>query len=559
MRVVCRSNLTVVACVTLALVAASCGESSPGTARSSGGTIVVAATGEPDFLFPPLSSNVPARQVTELIYDRLADIGPKLNVIGDSGFKPVLAQSWQWAADSLSIAFHLNPKARWHDGVPVRAADVVYTHSLYTSPSLGDPMTDDLRNIDSVTARDSLTAVFWFHTRTADEFYTAADLMLIVPRHVFAKMKEDSLRESAARAKPVGSGRFRFVSWTPGISVEISADTSNYRGKPSIDRVIWTVAPEYAGALTKLKGGEADVFDALHAESADEIASNPKLRVVSLPGMDYAFLDFNLRNAQQTGPHPLFGNRELRRALTMALDRAAMVRNVFDTLAVVPVGPTISALPTTSKALRQIPYDTARASRTLDSLGWSGRAADGTRTREGKELAFTMIVPTSSSGRSRMAVLIQSQLRKIGVRADIEMMESQAFLARQSERKFDAALGAWNVTANPSAIREVWTSRAAKPGGRNYGAYISAPFDAALDSAASARTAGAAMRFYTRAYQTIIDDAPAVWLYEPKTVIGIHRRIRTSGLVPGAWWADLADWWIPPSERIPRDNARSAR
>jgi len=225
----------------------------------------------------------------------------------------------------------------------------------------------------------------------------------------------------------------------------------------------------------------------------------------------------------------------------------------------VPVGPTISALPTTSKALRQIPYDTARASRTLDSLGWSGRAADGTRTREGKELAFTMIVPTSSSGRSRMAVLIQSQLRKIGVRADIEMMESQAFLARQSERKFDAALGAWNVTANPSAIREVWTSRAAKPGGRNYGAYISAPFDAALDSAASARTAGAAMRFYTRAYQTIIDDAPAVWLYEPKTVIGIHRRIRTSGLVPGAWWADLADWWIPPSERIPRDNARSAR
>jgi peptide/nickel transport system substrate-binding protein len=133
-------------------------------------------------------------------------------------------------------------------------------------------------------------------------------------------------------------------------------------------------------------------------------------------------------------------------------------------------------------------------------------------------------------------------------------MESQAFEDREKSRKFDATLGAWHVTANPSAIREVWTTHAARrPEGRNYGSYSSAVFDAALDSAAAARDGPSAVRFYSRAYQMIIEDAPAVWLYEPKTVIGMHRRIRTSGMVPGAWWAGLAAWSIPPSERIQRD------
>jgi peptide/nickel transport system substrate-binding protein len=134
-------------------------------------------------------------------------------------------------------------------------------------------------------------------------------------------------------------------------------------------------------------------------------------------------------------------------------------------------------------------------------------------------------------------------------------MEWQAFAERQSARKFDAAIGAFQSTANPSGVREGWTIIASrKKGGRNYGAYENPIFDAALDSASTARDSASTERFYTRAYQTIIDDAPAVWLYEPKTVIGIQRRIRASGMIPGSWWAGLAGWSIPPKDRIQRDR-----
>lgn len=547
-----------------ALVAALCACGGRGNSNASdriGGTVVIAATTDPDALFPPLASNVQARQVTELIYDYLAEIGPQLNIVGDHGFTPALADSWQWSADSLSIAFHINPRARWHDGVPVRATDVRYTHSLYTSRALGNPMSDALRNVDSVTVKDSLTSVFWFHSRTPDQFYDATRLMLILPEHVFSTVSNDSLRERVGRTDPVGSGRFRFVRWTQGSSLEIAADTANYRGRPSLDRVIWSVSPDYLGALTKLKGGEADVFDFLHADNADEVARNPKLRVVTLPGMDYAFLQFNLRDpSDQRRPHQLFANRELRRALTMAIDRASMVRSVFDTLGKVSVGPTISALPTTSGALVQIPYDTARAAAILDSLGWTERGSDGVRVRKGRKLAFTMIVPTSSGARNKMAVMIQSELLRLGVRAEIEKMEFQAFAARESARNFDTALGAWNVTADPSGIREDWTAEAARrKDGRNYGSYESTVFDAELDSASQSRDLNTLFAHYTRAYQVIIDDAPAVWLYEPKTVIGLSRRITTRGMIQGVWWAGAADWSIAGSDRIQRDRVGSGR
>jgi peptide/nickel transport system substrate-binding protein len=551
-----KSDLKSFACAALVAALCACGDRTAAKSSATGGTVVIAETADPDALFPPLSMTVPGREVTELIYDYLAEIGPDLNVLGDAGFKPALAESWSWSPDSLSIAFHINPRARWHDGAPVRASDVRYTHSLYISPALGDPMGDELKTIDSVTVRDSLTSVFWFHSRSPQQFYTATGMMLILPEHILSKMGQDSLKERASKANPIGSGRFRFVSWTHGSSLEIAADTSNYRGRPSIDQAIWSMTPDYLGAVTKLLGGEADVFEALHADNIGQVAANPNLRVMVRPGMDYAFMQFNLRDpADRKKPHPLFANREMRRALTMALDRRSMVRNVFDTLAIVPVGPTITALPTTSPTLVQIPFDTVRATAILDSLGWTRRTKDGIRARNGRELAFTMIAPATSSARNRMAVLIQSQLRQIGVRAEIEKMEFQAYDARQSARKFDATLGAWHVSPDPSGIQEVWTTVASrKAGGRNYGSYESREFDTAIDSANAARDAAARLRLYTRAYQTIIDDAPAVWLYEPKTVLGLHRRIATGTLMTGSWWLGIPGWSIAPSERIPRDR-----
>src|SRR5437762_9083568 len=97
------------------------------TRGSSGGTLSMSTGGDPDVLIPSLLQSTTAAQIADMVYDHLADIGDSLNTVGDGGFTPRLADRWTWASDSMSIAFHINANAKWHDGQPVRSTDVRFT------------------------------------------------------------------------------------------------------------------------------------------------------------------------------------------------------------------------------------------------------------------------------------------------------------------------------------------------------------------------------------------------------------------------------------------------
>ena len=542
-----------------ALLAVACAEPATHASVDTGGTIVIATTSDPDALFPPFSLNIEARQATELMYEYLADVGPGMNTIGDSGFVRELAAGWKWAPDSASIAFTIDSRARWHDGVRVRAHDVVFSFSIYTDSTISSSNLGSLSDIDSVTAPDSATAVFWFKRRTPREFYNAASQMLILPSHILESVPRDSLRAFTAAHTPVGSGRYRLASWKKGASFELRAVDNHYRGRPGPDRVIWSVTPEYQSAVTSLLSGAADVFPNMRQESIDQVKSGRKFNLISLPGMDYVFLELNLRSEAGTSPNSFFASRDARRALTMALDRRAMVRNLFDTLANVSIGPTVRAYPTTDTSVAQIPYDPVRAEHLLDSLGWRNDGAGAVRKKAGQPFSFSMLVPVSSLSRMRIAVLIQEQLRKVGIEAKIEQMDYSAFSDRQASRKFDAALASWHLGSDPTSLRDTWTSTAAAKGGLNYGSYRNPVFDRLVDSALSARSVAQSSDYMRRANQIVVDDAPAVWLYEPRTVIAVASRIRTTPMRPSAWWLDIGSWRIPVADRIARDAAPGAR
>jgi len=528
----------------------------PGTA-GLGGTVVVSATGDPGSLFPPFVVSQEGKQITEQIYDYLADVGADMNTADEKGYRLGLADRWRWTGDSLELAFHINPMAKWHDGRDVTARDVQFTFALNKNPALGGRLGTELANIDSVTVTDSLTAVFWFHQRLPTQFLDAAAQMLILPAHQLEKIPVSALRERLP--PPIGTGRFRLRNWDKSASVEIVADTTNFRGRAKLDRVIWSISPDYTAAVTKVFAGDADVFDGLRPEDLSKSARHPSVRPILLPGMDYAFLRFNLRDpANKSRPHPLFGNRDLRRAITMSLNRATLVRSLLDTFALVPVGPTVRAYAVTDPRGTQLPFDSVRASRLLDSLGWLRRGADGTRAKNGKPLSFSIIIPTHSRNRMKMGPLMQEQLRRMGVRVQLELLEKSTENDRESRGVFDAALGGWTMGSSPDGIKGAWTTQGIGSHGVNYGSYSNPVFDALLDSALKADPAVAREKF-TRAFAVINDDAPAVWLYEPRKIVGVNKRIRTTKMRPDAWWFDLAEWYISSTEQLPRDRIPLSR
>lgn len=518
--------------------------------------MVISTAADADFLLPPLVDGAVSKQVTDLVFDRLAEIGDELNTVGDEGFRPRLAERWEWSADSLSIAFHLDPDARWHDGVPVRAGDVAFSHAFHRDPAVASPTASLLRSVDSVSVRDSLTAVVHFAARAPEQFFTIAHQLHVLPAHLLRDADRAQIRSNPFVRNPVGSGRFRFARWVPGQVVEIVADTGNYRGRPGLDRVMWNIAPDPSAAMTRLFAGEADLYEVLRPESIVELQKHDHLKVVPYPSLAYGLLLFNMRDpAQPRRPHPLLGDVRMRRALSMAVDRERMVRNVFDSLATVGKGPFAAALSTADSTIRQIPFDLEGAKRLLDSLGWRDANGDGVRERSGRRLEFTILVPSSSRPRVRLAVLLQEQLAQAGVRVNLEELEFVPFLERQRAKRFDAAMVAYNSDPSPSGIRQMWgTPRAGEAEGGNGGSYSNPVADALVDSALSTMDFATEKAYFRRAYQTIVDDAPAIWLYNPKLAAGMHKRIQPKGMRADGWHVNIADWTIPADQRIARDR-----
>ena len=176
------------------------------------------------------------------------------------------------------------------------------------------------------------------------------------------------------------------------------------------------------------------------------------------------------------------------------------------------------------------------------------------RSRNGQPLALRLLTPSSSANRAKFAVLIQAQLRDVGAKVEVESVDGGAFGARLKARTFDANMGGTHTTPSPSGLRQTWSSAASTSSAVfNAGRYASAAFDAHVDSAIAAVNPTQAKAHYQAAYQLILDDAPAAFLYSPATVAGANKRLIIRPLRADAWWVGLATWSIAP--RAPRPPA----
>jgi peptide/nickel transport system substrate-binding protein len=522
------------------------------SANANGGTVVVSSPAEPDNLMPPITTSLSGQQIEDLVYEHLADVGVSQNTVGDKDFTPSLARSWSWATDSLSIAFRLDSNAHWHDGTPVRAADVKFTLELYRDPKTAAPAATLLGNVDSVSVRDSLTAVVWFKKRTPEQFFDITYQTFILPSHLLAGVDRAKLAASPLALAPVGSGPFRFVRWDAKQVLELAADTTAGRRRAKLDRLLFTMAPDPGTAFARVATGEADVIENVRPDKVAEIARNPQLRIITSPGLDYNYLGFNYLDAKTGRPHRIFADRAVRRALSMAVDRRSIVANVYDTLAVPARGPFTAAQASADPNAPIPSYNVDSANAMLEAAGWV-RGVDSLRSRNGVALAFDMIVPTTSVARMRMAVLLQEQLRRVGAAATINQMDMAGFIERMESRQFDAMLGGMHIDPSQGTVRDGWSIASAAKGGKNFGGYRSPAFDAHVDSGTAAFSPEIMRRHFSAAWRQIADDAPAIWLAELKQSIVVNARVSTTGIRPDAWWAGVQAWTIPADKRIARD------
>jgi peptide/nickel transport system substrate-binding protein len=276
------------------------------------------------------------------------------------------------------------------------------------------------------------------------------------------------------------------------------------------------------------------VVAGLRKEDADMLSTAASaVRIVSTPGRDYDFIGWNnidpglfgSSDGKTIRPHRLFGNRNVRRALTMAINRAEMVRAYLGQHGQEAIGG-VSPLFTWAfnDTLKPLPFDREEAKRLLDGEGWRDADGDGTRERRGIRFAFALTLASGNQLRNVIAAGIQQQLKEVGIEMEIKQVERGTFWEEVTARKYDAWLAGFSVPLQLQ-LDDLWGSDLQKYP-FNLTGFRNARVDQILASARSLadETDGAGL---WKEFQAIVhDEQPCTFLFWINNIVGVNQRVK---------------------------------
>lgn len=526
----------------LALVlglAAACAGPPPAVERSAtgaaGGTVVIGGLGDVLSWNPYLADDQSTIDILSLVYPSLAIEQPDFGNRAPS-FAPHLADSWELSADQLELTFHLNRTARWTDGQPVTAGDVVFAWRAQRSPEVAWPSIDAKGSIVEVTAVDAHTVRFRFDRAYPYQLMDANEGP-VIPAHAWSGIPFEDWREVDWSDRVVGAGPFRKAAHVPQQEIVLERFDGYWKaGLPLLDRVVWRPSASRVGLITQLLSGGIDVANGLDPGDGARVEAAEGIRLVSYPDRGYSQIRWNLRR-------PLLADREVRRALTMAIDRRAIIDVVYQGFARPAVGPVLSTMWAFNDDLEPPPFDPVGARQVLAEQGWLDRNGDGTLDRNGEDLTFELLTNSENELRQDICLLVEEYLARVGVRARPRFVEWSTLLALETDGAFDAIVSSW---IEPTLIDLAPLWRSAKPGEPtlNTIGYSNPEVDALLDRAAAAADFSELAPIYHEVQAIIVADQPYTFLAETERLVGVSTRVQSAVFNAASPYFNLESWSV---------------
>jgi len=515
------------------------------------GSAVIIVGQEPTTPVPTLLGAKANSDVSDLLFWRLARPGPGMVTTDEKSFEPQLARSWS-RRDSLTLVFELDPRAKWHDGVPVTSRDVLFSFARMRDSTVDPQRALLLRHLATVTAEGEQRVVLRFRRAYPEQFYDATWQVQLLPAHLVDSIPAERFAASAFVREPVGSGPYRWVRREPGRQLELAANSTFFLGAPKLDRLVFLLVRDPEAALNLMLDGTADVYEGVAPSSGPaRLAGNPSLRLLTTPSFITVYLLFNQRaygNRQQA--HPILADAGVRRALSLAIDRTPLLQSAYGKYGV----PTYAPVAQGHWTYRLVPkgpgYDAAGARALLRRLGWADSDGDGILDKGGAPLSLRLNLPTTSAPRVAMATQLQEQLRRAGVRIELIRLDGPVWGQRRQRGEFDIDFAAAVMDPSPAGIVQSWSC--AGRAGSNYGQYCDPVVDRFLEQAISSPRGGE--RNWRAAYAALQNDAPAAFLAAPPVLLAVHRRYRGVSLRPESLYSDVWRWSVDPGRRLARDR-----
>jgi peptide/nickel transport system substrate-binding protein len=450
--------------------------------------------------------------------------------------QPYLAESWE--LDELGVTMRLRNDVRWHDGQPVTADDVVFTFELAKNPETASLLESAyLTMVRSAAVVDPQTVRFEFvapHSQPMDGFWWAP-----LPRHLLGDVAPGQLAQHGFNRQPVGSGPFRFASWDAGQQVVLEANDDfppALGGRPMLDRIVFRVIPESTTRLTELLTGAIDVNYTVLPDEARQVEQQRGVTLHHYPSREFLYIGWN--NEREP-----FRDPRVRRALTHAIDRPALIEALMFGYAEPAAGPVLPFSPL-DPGMDPLPHDPEAARRLLAEAGYT---PGPDRIMQGPQgpLRFPIMV-SENRLRQDLATVIQNQLRQVGIDMQIRVMEFQTLLAQHRARDYQAVLTGWsmdNFRVDPTPLFSCEEAR--REQSPNRAGYCNPEADRLMLAGLQETDGGRSRELWSDFARLLQQDQPITFLFWTEDMAGVAPRLQGAEMDARGKLVNVQRWWIP--------------
>ncbi|GEM88011.1 peptide-binding protein [Meiothermus granaticius NBRC 107808] len=475
---------------------------------------------------------VESNLINTIVFDQLVRYSPK-----DLSPAPGLATSWKVAPDGLSWVFNLRKGVTWHDGKPFTAEDVAFTfNDVVLNKKLGAQNAGNFSKLKSVEVVNPSTVRFVLNAPFSSLPYYLAYYAGILPRHILSSSENPLQVANFNKKNPIGTGAFRVAEFVPGSYVRLVRYEKYWGGSPKINSIVFKIVPDPNTQMAQAISGELDFVGVSNPALLAGVERNPKLQVLRQSQNLYYFVALNQND-------PRFRDVRVRQALLYAIDRKAMIDSVvrgYGTIATGPIAPLQKAFYV--KDVAQYPYSPEKAKQLLAQAGWTP-GPDGVLQKDGKP--FEIDMPTGQFGYLVPAtLLVQQYWKAIGVKANVNVMEWNAYIQKMFvNRQYEATLAWWSTPPTPDVTPYYASSAADK--GNNIPNYKNPDLDKLLEEGLRATGVQEQVLTYRRIQRLLAEQLPYLYLWYPDILSVRNERVGgMADINTAAAFQYSSDWFI---------------
>lgn len=454
--------------------------------------ITIAVKADAKTLDPQRTIDTSSNKPIQMMFNGLLAFDKDLNI------QPCLAKSWE-NIDDCNIIFHLREGVKFHNGDEMTAEDVKFTLDRARKSNQTGYL---FAPISQVTVIDRYTV----QITTDKPFGPLMTNLAQTQASIVSKRAVEEVGEENFFKSPVGTGQYKFKDWIPGDRIVVEAFDDSFLGKPQVEQITLRVITEVSNRMIALETGEADIAFDIGIMDKQTVKNNKDMEFLEISSPSSLYLGFDQTN-------PIFTDKRVREAIAYAIDKDILAQTVFQGSAVVADSVLPAACTDHITPTKQYSQNIEKAKQLLAEAGYPN--------------GFDIELWVNDDGaRVDMCVIMQEQLRNIGINAEIKIWEWGAYVTRTAQPKKQLYLLSWNSTSDGDAALYALfhSSQKGLSGNRSY--FENKDVDNALDIGRYSVDKAVRSEAYTQAQNILQEELPHYTLVYPMLNVAIRKNVK---------------------------------